>query len=145
MVHALDEIHRLLRPVGTLIDIHPVHEGWVEVRSDAETPFAESDPGFDPDDELRPTEAALRTVRDRGLFVLDADREFESLTYASSVRELRDFLAMVGGYDEGPSSPRIVRLWDQLYGRAQEVMDGLGTDAQVVYRERARVSRLLPS
>ena len=145
MVHALEEIHRLLRLVGTLIEIHPVHGAWVEVRSDTEAPFAETDPGFDYDDELRPTEDAVRTILDHGLFVLDAHSEFDLLAYASSVHELRDYLAMVGGYDESPASPRIMRLWDQLYRRAQEAMDRLGTGAQVVYRERARISRLLPS
>lgn len=44
MVHALHEIHRLLRPGGILIEIHPVHGAWVEVGSDAATPFIEADP-----------------------------------------------------------------------------------------------------
>jgi hypothetical protein len=144
MVHALDEIHRLLRPGGILIEIHPVHGAWVEVSSDTATPFAEADPGFDPE-ELRSTENAVRTVVDRGRFVPEGDREFDLLVYASSVRELRDYFEMVGGYDEGPASPRIVYLRDQLYRRAERAMDGLGTDARAVYRERARISRLLPS
>lgn len=114
----------------------------MEVRSGTETPFVEPDPGFDSDDELRPTENAVRTVLDRGLFVLDADREFELLVYASSVRELRDYFALVGGYDEGPGSPRVVRLRDQLYRRAQKAMNRLRADPQAVYREPARVSRL---
>jgi hypothetical protein len=144
MVHALEEIHRLLRPVGTLIEIHRVHGAWVEVRSDIGTPFDEFDPGFDSDEEVS-TENAVRTVLDGGLFALDADRDFEFLWYASSVRELRDHFAIVGGYDESPASPGITRLRDELYQRAQETMDRLGFDAQVVYREQARISRLIPS
>ena len=143
MVHALEEIHRLLRPGGTLIEIHPVLGAWVEVRSGAGTPFVESDPGFD-SDEVVSTENAVRTILDQGLFVLDAAREFELLLYASSVRELGDYFAMVGGYDESPESPRIVRLRDQLYRRAQEALGRQRTDAQVVYREQARISRLIP-
>jgi SAM-dependent methyltransferase len=144
MVHALEEIHRLLRPVGTLIEIHPVHGAWVEVRSKTETPFVEFDPGFDSDEEVS-AENAVRAILDRGLFTLDADREFEFLWYASSVRELRDYFAIVGGYDESPASPRITRLRDELYRRAKETMDRLRTDARVVYREQARISRLIPS
>jgi hypothetical protein len=144
MVHALDEIHRLLRPAGTLIEIHPVRGAWVEVRSETGTPFVELDPGFDSDEEAS-TENAVSTILDRGLFARDADREFEFLWYASSVRELRDHFALMGGYDQSPGSPRITRLRDQLYRRAQETVDRLRTDAEVVYRERARISRLIPS
>lgn len=144
MVHALAEIHRLLRPAGTLIEIHPVRGAWVEVRSDTATPFIGSDPGFDPD-EVVATENSVRTVIERGLFVHDADREFDLLVYASSVRELREYLAMVGGYDEGPENPGIMYLRDQLYRGAQEALDRLRTDAHVVYREGARISRVLPS
>jgi hypothetical protein len=50
----------------------------------------------------------VRTILDRCLFTLDADREFEFLWYASSVRELRDYFAMVGGYDESQASPRFL-------------------------------------
>jgi hypothetical protein len=145
MVHALHEIHRLLRPGGTLIEIHPVHGAWVEVGSDAGTAFIEADPGFDPDDEIRPTEDAVRTVLDRGVFVREADRGFDFLVYASSVRELREYFAMVGGYDQEPESPRILYLRDQLYRRAQGALDRLRTGAHVASRERARISRLLPS
>src|SRR6266542_4479746 len=83
MVHALEEIHRLLRPVATLIEIHPVHGTWVEVRSKTGTPFVEFDPGFDSDEEVS-AENAVRTILDRCLFTLDADREFEFLWYASA-------------------------------------------------------------
>lgn len=86
-------------------------------------PSSKPIPGFDSDDEIRPTENAVRTVLDRGLFVREADREFDFLVYSSSVGELRDYFAMVGGCDEGPSSPRIVYLRDQLYRRAQEALD----------------------
>ena len=145
MVHALEEINRLLRPIGTLIEIHPVTGGWIEVMSDSATVFAESGPGFDPDDELRPTENALRTALDRGMFVLDDDRELDLRVYASSVGELQDYLSMVGGYDETPTSPTIMHLWEELYQRAVEAMNRVTAEAQVVYGERARISRLLPS
>ena len=46
MVHALEEIHRLLRRSGTLIEIHPALEvPFVEVRSTRELSFRENDPG----------------------------------------------------------------------------------------------------
>lgn len=143
MVHALEEIHRLLRPDGVLIEIHPVHGAWLEVRSGASVPFVESDPGFDSDDELGPTEHAVEAVVHRGLFVTERQREFDFLTYAPSAAELRDFFAMVGGFDESPASPRVVRLRDELYGRAQHALDGTAGDGRIVYREQARMSRLI--
>lgn len=145
MVHALEEIHRLLRPSGILIDIHPVHGAWIEVRTDDGVSFVQPDPGFDSDDELRPTENAVRTILDRGVFTLDAEREFDFLVYAPSARELREFFALVGAYDQSPDSPTISRHRDELYGRAQDVLDRSETDAQIVYREQARMSRLVPS
>jgi hypothetical protein len=142
MVDALEEIHRLLRRSGTLIEIHPVHGAWVEVRSGADVAFAEPDPGFDSDDDLRPTEAALSAIVRRGRFVIERSQEFDFLTYASSVRELRAYFAMVGGYDPGPRGS-LTRLRDGLYGRADEVLGRAGEDAQLVYREQARISRLI--
>jgi hypothetical protein len=145
MVHALEEVHRLLRSPGTLIEIHPVHGSWIEVWSNGGACFVEPDPGFDSDDELRPTEHALETILERGLFARVADREFDFLTHASSVRELRDFFALASAYDESPASPRITRLRDEVYGRATEVMDASGDDAQLIYREGVRASRLIPA
>ena len=66
MVHALEQIHRLLRPAGTLIEIHPAREApFVEVWSNGELSFREDDPGFDYEDDLRSAEEAVATVVDR--------------------------------------------------------------------------------
>jgi hypothetical protein len=142
MVHALEEIHRLLQPGGTLIDIHPVQDAWVEVRLDGNVLFTESDPGYDPDDDIGSTEGALRSVLDHTLFVLDGTRTFELLCHAPSVPELRDYFAVIGGYDKGADDSNVIRLRDQLYRRAQGTLSQAGKDAEVVYRERARMSRL---
>ena len=81
MVDALEEIHRLLRGSGTLIEIHPVHGAWIEVRSGADVAFVEADPGFDSDDDLRPTAEALSAIVRRGRFVIERSQEFDFLTY----------------------------------------------------------------
>jgi hypothetical protein len=97
MVHALEEIHRLLRPNGTLIEIHPALEApSVIVRSDGTTPFVERDPAFDYEMDLRQAEVAVATVADCGLFVLEDDRHFDLMTHAASVSELRDHFAVTG-------------------------------------------------
>jgi SAM-dependent methyltransferase len=96
MVHALEQIHRLPRPGGTLIEIHPADVPFVEVRSNGELSFREDDPGSDDEDDLRSAEDAVGTVVARGIFVHHERRRFELRWHASSVREFRDHWALVG-------------------------------------------------
>ena len=85
MVHALEEIHRVTRPAGTLIEIHPALEfPFLEVRSNGELSFSEKDPGFDYEEDSRHAEAAVATVVGRGLFVLEQSRRFELRTLAAA-------------------------------------------------------------
>jgi hypothetical protein len=94
MVHALEELHRLLRPAGTLIEIHPALEfPFLEVSSNGEVSFSEEDPGFDYEDDSRHAEEAVAVVVGRGVFALDESRRFELRTHASSMEELRDHWA----------------------------------------------------
>ncbi len=82
MVHALEEIHRLLRRAGSLIEIHPALEvPFVEVWSNGELSFREGDPGFDYEDDLQSAEEAVATVVDRGVFVNHGRRRFELRTH----------------------------------------------------------------
>jgi SAM-dependent methyltransferase len=98
MVHALEEIHRILKPTGTLIEIHPAVDSppVVEVRSAGTVTFSESDPGFDYLDDLRRAEEAVATALDRGVFVIHERRPFELRTHAASVEELRDHWTVYG-------------------------------------------------
>jgi hypothetical protein len=77
MVHALREIQRLLRRDGCLIEIHPVFGApTVEVRQDGLVSFAENDPGYDYEDDLRNAEDAVERVIEGGVFVVGRSREF---------------------------------------------------------------------
>jgi hypothetical protein len=144
MVHALEEIHRLLRPRGSLIEIHPALEfPFLQVVSNAETRYREDDPGFDYEDDLRAAERAVATVVDRGLFVLEERRRFELRTHASSVQELRDHWALVGAYDPEGKPEVLVRLQDEMYARANAVLQR-SPGAELVYTEPAMMSRLVP-
>lgn len=72
MVHALREIHRLLRRDGCLIEIHPaVGAPTVEVRQDRHLSFVEHDPGYDYEDDLRSAEDAVDRVIEAGVFMVD--------------------------------------------------------------------------
>jgi SAM-dependent methyltransferase len=145
MVHALEEIHRLLKPAGVLIEIHPAVElrPSVEVWSDGRLAFLEDDPVFDYEDDLRQAEAAVASVLDRGVFVLDDRRRFELRTHAASVKELRDHWALVGAYDPEEPEEGLLRRRDEMYARAHEVVER-APGSGIVYVEPATMSRLTP-
>ena len=110
MVHALEEIHRVTRPAGTVIEIHPALEfPFLEVRSNEELSFSEDDPGFDYGEDSLHAETAVATVVGRGLFVLDDRRRFELRTHASSLQELRDHWAVADAYDPEEKEETLAR------------------------------------
>src|SRR4249919_395679 len=145
MVHALEQIHRLLRLPGTLIEIHPALEvPFVEVWSNGELLFREDDPGFDYEDDSRSAEEAVATVLGRGHFVLQERRRFELRTHASSVGEFQDHWAVVGAYDPEEMEEALVRRQDEMFARSQEVLER-SPGAELVYVEPATMSRLMPT
>jgi hypothetical protein len=142
MVHALEEIHRVTRPAGILIEIHPALEFPVlEVRSNGELFFSEDDPGFDYAEDSRLAEAAVATVVGRGIFVLEESRRFELRTYASSLQELRDHWAVADAYDPDEKEETLARRQEEMYARAHEVL-GRSPGAELVFVEPATMSRL---
>lgn len=145
MVHALREIHRLLRRDGCLIEIHPaVGAPTVEVRRDGLPSFVEHDPGYDYEDDLRSAEDAVDQVIGAGVFMVDRSREFELRTHSSSVAELRDHFAVSGAYDADPKDEHLLALQTDLYGRVEQVMRTSDRSAEVIYCERALMTRLRP-
>ncbi len=145
MVHALEQIHRLLRLPGTLIEIHPALEvPFVEIWSNGEPSFREDDPGFDYEDDSRSAEEAVATVVGRGVFVLQERRRFELRTHASSVREFQDHWAVVEAYDPEEMEEALVRRQNEMFARAHEVLER-SPGAELVYVEPAMMSRLMPA
>lgn len=145
MVHALEEVHRLLRPGGTLIEIHPSLEAppFVEVSVNGSLSFSEDDPGFDYGDDLQRAEAAVAAVVERGVFTLEDRRRFELRTHAVSVEELRDYWAVYDAYDPEEKEETLARRQDEMYARAHEVLER-SPGAELVYVEPATMSRLTP-
>jgi len=84
-VHALRHVHGLVVPDGTLVDVHPVTEERVE------TPKGEIGVIAEPEwlgVELPNAEAGLRQSVREGLYLLEAEREYDVLTYFESSAEL---------------------------------------------------------
>jgi SAM-dependent methyltransferase len=145
MVHALEEIHRLLKPDGCLIDIHPVAEApLIKVYQEKNLLFTESDPGYDYEVDLYDAEDALKEIVRRGLFLFEGRDEFDLVTYSSSVPDLRDFFAMIGAYSNSPKDDAVTARQAEVYARADEIMRD-AVEAEIAYHERADITRLNPN
>ena len=145
MVHALEEIQRLIRVDGVLIEIHPVPGSpLIEVRSEGEVAFREPDPTYDYEDDLRHAEQAVDEIVRRGRFDLNATRDVDFVIHASSVEELREYWAVHGAYDDAPKVDATVVRENEFYDRMEKVMGGLRGHGHLLYTERARLSRLDP-
>ena len=143
MVHALEEILRLLKPDGCLIDIHPVRKApLIQIRLESAILFAEPGPLYDFED-LRHADEALDEVIQRGSFIVEGTGEFELVTYASSVNEMRDYWARSGAYDDSPKDATVVAQEDKIYAKAAEIMRN-APGAEIRHGERVRVTRLNP-
>lgn len=147
MVHALEEVHRLLRSTGRLIEIHPAVEvPFIIVRSDGTVAFAERDPGYDYEEDLLQAEAAVATAIERGAFVREDNRRFELRTHAGSVDELLDHFEITGSYDPEEKDPDLLRQRDEMYQRATEALErSPSTVRELIYVEPARMTRLTPT
>ncbi|TFH34610.1 MAG: hypothetical protein E4G99_09165, partial [Anaerolineales bacterium] len=140
MVHALEEILRLLKPGGSLIDIHPVPEGYfVKALLGERTLFAERKRETLSED-VQHAEEALADIVKRNLFVLEKSTEFDFLIYASTVPELRQYLEKLNAFDDGPLDETAIAREEALYSKVEAIMQANGTGAEVAIHERARIA-----
>jgi len=89
MVDALRRAHRMVKPSGCVIDLHPsAAPALVEVGDD-HTGYVDAG-----DASLRHAAAgvALATAIDEGLFVVDHAVVFTFYTYGNTIEELRDYV-----------------------------------------------------
>jgi hypothetical protein len=108
MVHALEEIKRLLKPNGFLVDIHPIREEpLIQIYHGRKLLFSESDPGYDYDESLQHADKALDEVIQRGSFHIEGKAEFELFTYGSSAAEMQGYWAKYGAFDDDPKDDAI--------------------------------------
>jgi SAM-dependent methyltransferase len=143
MVHALEEIHRLLNPGGLLVDIHPVPKfTLIRVYDLGEVLFEEP---MDTDDEdIIRAERALAEVAGRGLFVVVMTHEFDFKTYASSVDELWDYLELMNSFDNSPKDEAAAMREQELAARVEKILRKSGEGAEVAYYEKGKITRMRP-
>jgi hypothetical protein len=144
MVHALEAIHRLLKPVGCLLDIHPLPQApLAKIVQGGKVTFTGPVPSLNEED-VRQAEAALAHVVQRRLFVVERSEVFDFLVYASSVAELRNFLEEANSFQDSPPDEAATAAQDELAARLEEALQAAGEGAEVAYQERARMTRLMP-
>ncbi len=144
MVHALEEIHRLLRPDGALIDIRPFAEpSTVQVIAGDRVLYAA--PKREADSEsVIDSDRAMEEVLDRGLFSIERAEDFEFLSYGSTAPELREFWDRYNDFDPTPKEPERIDYEDRMFGEAEQIRKESGEGAEIVIRERVRIARLKP-
>ncbi len=144
MVHALDEIHRLLKPNGSLVDIHPFSEAaWVEVHQDGRTLFAQPLPDYSIEDYQHADSALAQAVKLRK-FAVAGSGQFDFRVYASSVDELRDHFAEANAFSEDSEGGSVSSLDAEFVAQVEEIMAGAGNGAEVSTREKIHIARLKP-
>lgn len=144
MVHALEDIHRLLKPAGHLIDIHPFAEASLgEIHQGQAILFSTPVP-TDALDEIQQADSALARVVQRGLFAVEQASEFDFRVYASSVSQLRDYLAEASAFHADSLDEQVVAQWEELATQVEGLMSAAGEGAEVATCERAHIARLAP-
>ena len=146
MVHALEEIHRLLRPEGRLIDIHPVPVApIVQVLRDGEVIFSKPKRDLDDlDEDVVAADRAVEEVLRVGLYELERREEFDFYSYGATVAELREFWDQYNAYDDSPKDDSRVSQAEAVYAEAELVRQGSGDSAQAAIHERTTIACLKP-
>jgi len=148
MVHALEEIHRLLKPTGVLIDIHPVSESSpVEIHQKGEIDLAGHLSVRQWCIDFEQADTALAEIVRRGLFAVEREVVFDSLNYYGSAAEMRTSLKeSIDKYArEAQSAGEDVPHVEALAARAEELMRAAGSGAELIVREPTHMSRLRPA
>jgi hypothetical protein len=142
MVHALEEIRRLLKLGGVLVDIHPIPEGSsIEAWQKGRVLLSERERETCSENVLQ-AEKTLEQVVERELFIVDKHSEFDFLTYASSAGELRAYWKEQNAYNPQSKDEARVAREDYLYAQLEQILQVSGAGAEAVTHETARIARL---
>ena len=148
MVHALEEIHRLLKPTGALIDIHPVSESLhIEIHQSGKIDLVGNLSVRQWCIDFQQADDALAEIVQRNLFGVERERVFDSLTYYASAAEMRTSLkeSIDKFARDAQSAGESVPPVEALAARAEELMRVAGSGAELIVRERTHISRLRPA
>ena len=144
MVHALEEIRRLLKSGGTLIDIHPIPEGsCLEAYGSGQLLFSERKREHCSEDVLQ-AEQALAVSVERELFEVERRDEFDFVTYAPTARKLQEYWKDYDAFVDDPKDEAVLEREEELYTQVDQILADSGEEGQAATREKARIARLRP-
>ena len=148
MVHALEEIHRLLKPNGTLIDIHPVSEpSSIEIRQAGKVDLVGLLSVRQWCFEFEQADIALAQIIQRGMFTVERNAVFDLPTHYASATELgTDLKESVETFARDVQAaieplPHV----EALSARAEELMRAAISGAELIAHERTHISCLRPT
>jgi hypothetical protein len=133
MVHALDEIRRILKQNGILIDLRPVASNWsVEISSSTGYQFAgrlnDMPTGLADD---KAAFKAMWEVESRGWYIKEKEEEFAFFYYWDTPSEMKEFMETEWEDFE--------KMEENVYRATQSLWSQANADAQV----RVRVKMLI--
>ena len=147
MVHALEEIHRLLKPTGRLIDIHPVAVSpRVEINEAGKihlTGYLSVHQWFI---DFQQADNALDEIIRRGLFIVELEKIFDVPIHYSSVAEMQTELMKELDYfaRDAQSASEGAPNIEALVTKADELMQLADSSAQLIAHEPTHISRMKP-
>ena len=134
MVHALSEIHRVLKPNGTLLDLRPVEDSWsVEIVSgsgwQATGRLSDMPQGMADD---AAANQAMREVESRGWFIPKKMEEFPFFYYWDTPSEMKEFME-----DEWED---FEKLEEEVYRKTASMWASSTADAHVRVRVKMMIA-----
>lgn len=147
MVHALEIIHRLLKPDGFLIDIHPVAEhSSVEIHQNGKIDLVGQLEVSQWCIDFHEADKALDEIIQRGIFTVEQKGTFDTLTYYDSASEMGTALneSILKYVREGEPVDEEVSHVEVLAAQADELLQATDGEAMLVLREPDQISRLKP-
>ena len=147
MVHALEEIHRLLKSTGKLIDIHPVAiSPRVEINEAGKINLAGYLSVHQWFTDFQQADNALTEITQRGLFIVEQENIFDVPIHYASVAEMKTELMKELDYfaRDARSASNDAPNIEALVKKADELMQLAGKTAQLIAHEPTYISRLKP-
>jgi len=147
MVHALEEIHRLLKPNGFLIDIHPIAEhSQIEIHQNGKIDRVGTLVVHQWCVDFEEADKALAEIIRRGVFAVVEKGSFDTLTYYDTASEMGTALKeSIHKYvREGEPVDEEVSQVETLAVQAEKLLKAAGSGAELVLRERDHIGRLRP-
>ena len=144
MVHALGEAHRLLRPTGKLIDIHPLPSAPIlAVFCQGKQVFSEECPSQG-GESYRQADRAIEDAIQKGLFAQGESILVDFLIHAPSAAELDSYLTTANAFAEEPRDVERELRWADLIDRADKARLVETPGAEAVLMDKARITSLRP-